>query len=189
MGPRRRGGVVTQRPAKPCTPVRFRSSPSSPIPRSSPDAVTRHDLWNPRRSALQTHERPGAPGRSWERTVLPKSTYGFWPGLHDFVCANHSRAQRWRAGLKRRRAGRAGPPGPAERRRFLFAISIVRSVGRHGPRSMSDACAERSSLSSAAARPRRPRSSDARSAIAVMISAYSDGARRRRSRSRLITRS
>ena len=26
--PRRRGGVVTQRPAKPCTPVRFRSSPS-----------------------------------------------------------------------------------------------------------------------------------------------------------------
>ena len=27
-GPRRRGGVATQRPAKPCTPVRFRSAPS-----------------------------------------------------------------------------------------------------------------------------------------------------------------
>src|SRR5918999_3218515 len=36
---RRRGGVVTQRPAKPFTPVRFRSSPLSPVPGRHPDRI------------------------------------------------------------------------------------------------------------------------------------------------------
>src|SRR5690349_13455658 len=44
VGPRRRGGVATQRPAKPRTPVRFRSAPldehpAAQAPRASPSAV------------------------------------------------------------------------------------------------------------------------------------------------------
>ena len=115
----RRGGVVTQRPAKPSTPVRFRSSPYWPF---GPSALPLERLFVRRRShrAPRRPCRPALDGPRRASRVL-EATAGTGAA---------GRSARRRGGRCRRPCGGAAPPTSV---RPPFLPPVVRASVRPRP--------------------------------------------------------
>src|SRR5690349_7085966 len=74
---RRGGGVATQRPAKPCTPVRFRSAPSSRSPGVRPARKGPEERMATRRSSpVLSPPRAEPPSPCWSAIASDRRGFG-----------------------------------------------------------------------------------------------------------------
>ena len=141
---RPRGGVVTQRTANPCTPVRFRARPPAPIARPADPAARCYRL-NRAKTAPRTdglgHER---------RFLRTQGKDGRWPGAHH---------RRDRSRHHRRDAGDCRAKPSSTRRAARSPISTRTSIPIARPGALSDgAVAVRQAGAACRHPPRRNRS-------------------------------